>query len=49
MILDLTTAFATAYERGRYALKIDYEVPLATVKRTADRAWAERTAKAARR
>lgn len=47
--LDLASHFATAYDRGRYATSLDYSVPPATLKKPADRAWAERTAKAARR
>ncbi len=47
--LDLAAHFATAYNRGRYALGLDYSRPLATLKKAADRTWAERTARAARR
>lgn len=47
--LDLGSHFATAYERGRYGQWIDYSVPPVTIKKAADRTWAERTAKAARR
>jgi hypothetical protein len=47
--LDLGAHFATAYDRGRYARLIDYTASPSTVKKAADRAWAERTAKAARR
>jgi Protein of unknown function (DUF4058) len=49
VILDLGSVFATAYERGRYAKLIDYSIPPSAVKKPADRAWVERTAKAARR
>ncbi len=49
MILDLAAVFAIAYDRARYAELLDYSVPPSTVKKPADRAWAERTAKAARR
>jgi hypothetical protein len=49
VMLDLAPVFATAYERGRYARLIDYSISPTTVKKPADRAWAERTAKAARR
>ncbi len=49
ILLDLAPVFATAYERCRYASRIDYSIPPSTVKKPADRAWAERTAKAARR
>jgi hypothetical protein len=48
-MLDLGAAFAAAYERGRYARLIDYSVTPTNLKKPADRAWAERTAKAARR
>lgn len=47
--LDLGVHVATAYDRGRYARTIDYAIPPSNVKKAADRAWAERTAKAARR
>jgi hypothetical protein len=47
--LDLGAHFATAYDRGRYPRLIDYAIPPATLKKAADRAWAERTSKAARR
>ncbi len=49
VILDLDAVFATAYDRGRYARSIDYATPPVTVKNAADRAWAQRIAKAARR
>jgi hypothetical protein len=48
VMLDLGAVFATAYERGRYARLIDYTVSPSNVKKTADRAWAERMAKASR-
>ncbi len=47
--LDLSAHFATAYDRGRFASVLDYSRPLATLKKAADRTWAERTARAARR
>jgi hypothetical protein len=47
--LKLATHFSTAYQRGRYASSIDYAMSPSTVKKAADRAWAERTARAARR
>jgi hypothetical protein len=47
--LDLAAGFTTTYDRGRFASLIDYGARLATVKQASDRAWAERTAKAARR
>lgn len=47
--LDLERHFVSAYERGRYAVSIDYASPPSIVKKPADRAWAERTARAARR
>jgi hypothetical protein len=47
--LDLGVHFATAYDRGRFARLVDYAVPPMTVKKPADRAWAEHTAKASRR
>ena len=47
--LDLARSFTTAYDRGRYPTLIDYDGPPATLRKPADRAWAERTAKAARR
>jgi hypothetical protein len=49
VILDLAAVFTMAYDRARYAELLDYSVPPTTVKKPADRAWAERTAKAARR
>jgi Protein of unknown function (DUF4058) len=49
VILDLAAVFATTYERGRYARLIDYSTSPTTVKKPADRAWAERMAKAAQR
>jgi hypothetical protein len=48
-LLDLGPVFATESEQGRYARRIDYSIPPAIVKKPADRAWAQRTAKAARR
>lgn len=47
--LDLAAGFAAAYDRGRFANLIDYARPPATIRKPSDRAWAERTAKAARR
>jgi hypothetical protein len=47
-ILDLGSVFATAYERGWYTCLIDYTAPLAIVKKTEDRAWAEQIARRAR-
>lgn len=47
--LDLGAHFATAYDRGRYGASIDYAGPPSTLKKASDRAWADRTAKAARR
>lgn len=47
--LDLAAGFAAAYDRGRFASLIDYSVPPTTIKKPADRAWAERTGRAARR
>ena len=49
VMLDLAAVFATAYERARYAELLDYSVPPSSVKKPTDRAWAERTARAARR
>ena len=49
VLLDLAAAFATVYERAATPGRIDYAAPAATMKKTADRAWAERIAKAARR
>jgi hypothetical protein len=49
VLLDLGAVFATVYERGRYAGSIDYAISPSTVKKPADRAWAQRIAKAARR
>ena len=49
VILDLAAVFNITYDRARYAELLDYSVPPSTVKKPADRAWAERTAKAARR
>ncbi len=49
VFFDLGAVFAMVYERGRYAGSIDYSVPPATVKKAADRAWAQRIAKTARR
>jgi hypothetical protein len=49
VMLDLAAVFATAYERARYAELLDYSVPPSSVKKAADRAWAERTARAVRR
>jgi Protein of unknown function (DUF4058) len=49
VMLDLGAVFATAYERARYGRLIDYTVPPSTVKKAADRAWAERTARVPRR
>lgn len=47
--LDLASGFAQSYDRGRFAILIDYAAPPGTIKKPADRTWAERTAKAARR
>lgn len=47
--LDLAAAFAMAYDRGRYSRLIDYSAPPSSVGDAADRAWAGRTAGAARR
>jgi Protein of unknown function (DUF4058) len=49
VMLDLAPVFATTYERGRFERRIDYSISPSTVKKPADRAWAERTARAARR
>jgi hypothetical protein len=49
VLLDLGPVFALVYERGRYARLLDYSVPPSTVKKAADRTWAQRIAKAARR
>ncbi|MHB1557785.1 MAG: DUF4058 family protein [Isosphaeraceae bacterium] len=49
VILDLAEVFGMAYERGRYADLVDYDVPPATVKNPSDRTWAQRTARARRR
>jgi hypothetical protein len=48
VMLDLASVFATAYDRCRFARRIDYSIAPTTVKKPADRAWAERTAKAIR-
>ena len=47
--LDMAAGFARSYDRGRYASLIDYARPPATIRNAADRAWVERTVKAARR
>ncbi len=49
VFLDLRPIFATEYEHGRYARRIDYSIPPSTVKKPTDRAWAQRIAKGARR
>jgi hypothetical protein len=49
VLLDLKPVFAREYEEGRYARRIDYSIPPSTVKKAADRAWAQGIAKAARR
>lgn len=45
VLLDLTPVFATAYERGRYARRLDYAVVLPTPLSPDDRAWAESRAR----
>lgn len=47
--LDLAAVFATEYDRGRYARRIDYSAPPTSIKNPSDRAWAQRTARARRR
>ena len=47
--LDLAAVFATTYERGRYARLIDYAMAASAVRKSGDRAWAEKTARRARR
>jgi hypothetical protein len=43
--LDLAAVCATAYDRGRYALSIDYSAPLDLPLAAEDRAWAEELAR----
>jgi hypothetical protein len=47
--LDLKPIFEREYDEGRYARRIDYSLLPSNVKKPADRAWAQRIAKAARR
>jgi len=49
VMLDLGAVYSHTYERGRFDRRIDYAISPTTVKKPVDRAWAERTAKAARR
>jgi hypothetical protein len=49
VLLDLKPVFAREYREGLYARQIDYSIHLSTVKKPADRAWAQRIAKASRR
>lgn len=49
VLLDLGAVFATAYNRGRYAQSLDYTQPPSTLLKAADRAWAQRIARAAQR
>jgi hypothetical protein len=46
--LDLAAAFATAYDRARYARSIDYSVPPTAPFSRADREWAAKKARSAR-
>jgi Protein of unknown function (DUF4058) len=48
VLLDLKPVFAREYEEGRYSRRIDYSLPPSTVKKPADRAWAQQIAEAAR-
>jgi hypothetical protein len=47
--LDLAAVYATTYERGRYARRLDYTAPLTVPLAAADRTWAEGQARAARK
>jgi Protein of unknown function (DUF4058) len=49
VMLDLGAAYSLTYEHGRFDRRIDYAISPTTLKKPADRAWTERTAKAARR
>jgi hypothetical protein len=49
VLLDLKPVFAREYKAGCYARRIDYSIPAATVKKAADRAWAQQIARAAHR
>lgn len=48
-MLDLAAVYATAYDRGRYARRLDYAAPLTLPLSDADRAWAEERARSARK
>ncbi|MFO0811476.1 MAG: DUF4058 family protein [Gemmataceae bacterium] len=45
--VDLAPVFATAYERGRYARRLDYAAPVPAPLADADRGWAEGVARSA--
>jgi hypothetical protein len=47
--ISLAEVFALTYERGRYARSVDYSAPLTVSLSDADLAWAQQTARAARR
>jgi Protein of unknown function (DUF4058) len=47
--LDLSRVFATTYERGQYARLIDYATTPSVLRKTEDRAWAEKLGRRGRR
>jgi hypothetical protein len=47
--IDLAGVFATTYERGRYALLIDYAATPSVLRKPEDRTWAEKVARRGRR
>ena len=47
--LDLSGVFATTYDRGQYSCVIDYRTAPSVLRKTEDRAWAEKRARRGRR
>ncbi len=47
--VDLGAVFMIAYNRGRYARLVDYDAPPTALRKTDDRAWAEKIARRGRR
>ena len=47
--VDLGAVFTTAYTRGRYARLVDYSAPPSALRKSQERAWAEKIARRGRR